>query len=393
MRNNGVMKPALVLVICACLSGGVVPAADKAPTAPQFAFWYEEWRPDTWAKLQPANVFIGVPASALSEIHAHSGRALPYVTFYQSVLGREFLHGQDDLENVGFHTPEGFLPSAFGGKDNYVLCSNSVELRRRVLAYVDRAIQQQGYDGLFIDNSYLPPASDMVCDAKHDHVTAGERGGPAYIDLLGEVYREVKKLNPAAIVMTNSGNPRGADTLRSGSKSLWDVSDYVLWESYGYSSIIGNGHDRWQATIAQSTELGPSPRAEKVVALAYPQNLGEALYSFALARIFGFSYAANTGESKDVSNVQGGHAGVFLDRLPMTLGAPAPQMRHGNNLSVLQRSFRNGEVVANTGSEPWSFKALKKAVVYSTEGRRQVRKGETVVIAPRTAVVVMFAVR
>ncbi len=389
MRNNGVMKLALVLVICACLSGGLVPAADKAPTPPQFAFWYEDWRPDTWAKLQPANVIIGVPSSALAEIHAHGGRALPYVTFYQSVLGREFLHGQDDLENVGFHTPEGFLPSAFGGKDNYVLCSNSVELRRRVLAYVDRAIQQQGYDGLFIDNTYLPPASDKLCDAKHEHVTAGERGGPAYIDLLGEVYWEVKKLNPAAIVMTNPGNPRVADTLRSGNKSLWEVSDYVLWESYGYSSIVGSGHDRWQATIAQSTSPGSNPHAGKIVALAYPQNLGEALYSFALARIFGFSYAANTRESDD----QGGPAGVFLDRLPMALGTPTSQMRHDNNPGILRRSFSNGEVVANSGSEPWSFKALQKAVVYSTEGHRQVRKGETVVIAPRTAVVVMFAVR
>ena len=332
---------------------------------PQFAFWYEDWHENTWDKLQPANAIVGVPPKAVADIHAHGGRALVYVTFYQAVVGREFLHDSADLEIVGFHAPNGFLPSAFGGKDNYVLCSNSAELRRRILAYIDRTIGAEGYDGLFVDNSYLDPAAGLVCDAKHGHVAPGSKGGAAYIDLMSEVYAAVKKRNPAAIILSNPGNPRWAGQLQKADKTLWEVSDFVLWESYGFTSLVGNGHDRWQATIAQSKDISSTPHAQKLLALAYPRDAKEALYSFVMARIFGFGFAANLGESAYQSNREGGHFGLFLRDLPVALGDPtsAPQEPAPG---VMTRRFSQGEADVNTGSQPWSFKASRNSVLYSS---------------------------
>ena len=365
-------------------------AADAPPNSPQFAFWYETWRSDSWAKLQPANVIIGVPPEAVADIHAHGGRALRYVTFYQSTLGTAFLHDRADLANVGFHTPAGFLPSAFGRKDNYVLCSNSTELHRRVLAYVDETVGQDGYDGLFIDNAYLPPARDEACDAKHAHLTAGTKGGPAYIDLLTEVRAAVKQRKPAAILFLNPGNPRDADKLTSDKNSLWDVSDYVLWESYAYSSLLGGAHDRREATIAQSMAIATSSHANKVVALAYPRTFPEALFSFAVARAFGFDYAANLGETDFQREHEGGHFGIFLQDLPSMIGPPESPLHPDNDLRVLQRRFRNGVIVVNMGAAPWSLKAPRSAVLYSPAGRSEIRAGKKVAVAPDTAVVLSF---
>jgi len=392
--RNGWLTLSLSLLL---LFTTVAPAAGPRPFTgspgagtPQFAFWYEDWHDNTWDKLQPANVIIGIPPKAVADIHAHGGRALVYVTFYQAVLGREFVHDRPDLEIVGFHTGDGFLASAFGGKDNYVLCSNGRELRQRILAYLDRTIGTEGYDGVFVDNSYLPPAANLVCDAKHEHVAPGSKGGPAYIDLLSQVYAAVKKRNPAAIIVTNPGNPNWADQLRSGNQTLWEVSDFVLWESYGYTSLLGSGHDRWQATIAQSKDVSPSPHAQKLVALAYPRDPKEALYSFVMARIYGFAFAANLGESDYQSSRDGGHFGVFLHDLPVALGAPEPAANQPRSSGVLTRRFSQGEVAANTGSESWSFKVSRNSVLYSPAGRSEVKAGQQVAVAPGTAVALLF---
>jgi len=389
--RNGCLRIALSFLL---LFTAAAPATAPQPFTPggsgkpQFAFWYEDWHDNTWDKLQPANIILGVPPKAVADIHAHGGRALAYVTFYQSVLGREFLKDRTDLEGVGFHSDGGFLPST--GKDNYVLCSNSHELRGRILAFIDRTIGAEGYDGLFVDNSYLPPAAGLVCDAKHEHVAAGSKGGPAYIDLLSAVYAAVKKRNPAAIIVTNPGNPNWADQLRAGNKTLWDVSDFVLWESYGYTSLLEKSHDRWPATIAQSKDVSSSPHAEKVLALAYPRDAKEALYSFAIARTFGFAFAANLGESDYQSSHDGGHFGIFLHDLPVALGAPEPAANQPRSPGVLTRRFSQGEVAANTGSESWSFKVSRNSVLYSPAGRSEVKAGQQVTVSPGTAVALLF---
>ena len=386
MRSSYVFILALSLLVLMPRWERPAQAAGKS-SPPLFAFWYEDWRPDSWAKLQPANVIIGVPPKAVDEIHAHGGRALAYVTFYQSKFGTVFLRDRADLENVGFRTSEGFLPSAFGGKDNFVLCSNSTELARRVLAYVDQTLGRDHFDGLFIDNAYLPPAADDICDAKHQHIVPGARGGSAYVHLLSLITEAAHRRN--ATIIVNAGNPRVADGLKIEKQSLWDVADYIVWESYGYSSHVGGDHDRWPATIAQSMALASSPHARQVLALSYPRDRAEALFSFALARAFGFAYSANLGEADLKSEREGGHFGVFLHELPTDLGAAESALQAVQGATVLERRFNNGDVVVNTGSKTWSFKARESGTVYDFSHRSPVRSGTRVEVPARSAVVLV----
>jgi hypothetical protein len=379
----------LLLTLLARSAGAASDA--RPPAAPEFAFWYEDWKNDTWAKLQPANIIIGVPPEALADIHAHGGRVLRYVTFYQATFGSNFLRDEADLDNVGFHTKQGFLQSAFGGKDNYVLCSNSIELSRRVMLYVDRTIRHDGYDGIFIDNAYQPPASEEVCDAKHAHGSPGSEGGPAYVNLLAQVSAWLRKEAPAAtMVIVNAGNPVAVDALNNAGTSLWDVTDYVLWESYGFSSHIGIAHDRIDTTITQSKSIASSSHASKVLALAYPRNYEEAISSFAMAQIFGFQYAANLGEKDVGTGREGGHFGVFVRELPPRLGLPKSDLQQVTGTNNLQRHFETGDVMVNLDSRPWLVRASRKGVVYSKNGSSRTEQGSQIEIAPRSAAVIVF---
>jgi len=363
----------------------------KPPATPEFAFWYEGWGSDTWAKLQPANTIIGVPPEALADIHAHGGRALRYVTFYQARFGSTFLHDEADLDNVGFHTKQGFLQSAFGGKDNYVLCSNSMELSRRVMLYVEQTIRHDGYDGIFIDNAYQPPASEEVCDAKHSHGSPGSKGGPAYVNLLAKVSAWIRKDAPAAtMVIVNAGNPNAADALNNGETSLWDVTDYALWESYAFSSQTGIAHDRTEATITQSKTIASSSHASKVLALSYPRNYEEAIFSFAMAEVFGFQYAANLGEKDVGTGREGGHFGLFLRDLPPRLGFPKSELQQVPGTNILQRNFATGDVVINLDSRPWLFRSSRKGVLYSKNGSSRTQQGTQIELAPLSAAVIVF---
>ena len=354
--------------------------------APQFAFWYEDWKADTWQRLQPANVLVGVPPNAVADIHSHGGKALAYVTFYQSPFGRDFLKDESDLQNVGFYSDGSFLKSVFGA-DRYVLCSNSAELRRRILAYLDVVLNSQHYDGLFVDNTYLAPATKLVCSAKHAHVGSGETGAAAYIDLLQAVYAQVKKRNPQAIVMTNPGNPAYADQLRNGNKTLWDFSDYVLWESFDYTSHSGSAHDAFTSALKQSSSVGS--HSAKIVALAYPRSPEEALSSFAFARALGYRYAANIGErQKESPDASGGHFGIFLAGLPTDLGEPlsAPSERNG----LLFREFSGGEVAVNSSSAVQRFPVSKSGTLRLGSATRSVKTGEKVEVQPSQSAIVTY---
>jgi hypothetical protein len=371
--------------------GSMVAATQpKVATRPKIAFWYEDWQENILAKLRPANLIIGVQPSAVGQIHGAGSRALNYVTFYQAVFGTDFLKDAADLSNVGFHTKDGYLPSAFGKKDNYVLCSNSIELRRRISAYVRRTIGDQKYDGLFVDNLYLAPASVMVCDASHPHVKPAANGAEAYIDLLREVYQGVKKINRNAIIITNSGSPRYANELRSGTKTVRDFSDYMVWESYGYSSHLGAAHDRWTSTIAQSFAPDTTLHTGKIIALSYPRNLAEAIYSYAISQIFGFGYAANLGEQDYMKDREGGHFGIFLSQLPADLGRSKSSPPQDRQNAVLTRDFSHAKVVANTGSTSYSLKTQRSVILYDGNGSKQVPAGTQIVIPPSNAVVFVF---
>ena len=363
-------------------------AQQPAQQERQFAFWYEDWKPDTWDKLQPANVLIGVPANAVAEIHGKGGSALHYVTFYQAKFGTVFLKSQDDLAAVGFHTPQGYLPSAFGGENNYVLCSNSQELRTRALAYVDEIVRTKKFDGLFVDNTYLPPATTQVCDAKHAHVTPGENGGSAYVDLLGAVYSAVKKVNPSAVVMINPGNP-AKFMLQSHGHTAWDFSDYTLWESYGYASAVGAGHDRWKQTIEASFDLAKSPNAQRVLALSYPKTDTEALYSYAVASAFGFRYTANLGVSEQGKEGAGGHYGIFAPKLPNLIGSPAnPPPAPGT--TVLKREYKNGTCIVNLGQSDYVVVADRSATLYAENGSSKLQKGQRYSLPPGKSAILKY---
>ena len=101
--------------------------------------------------------------------------------------------------------------------------------------FLDESIKQ-GFDGYFVDNTFVDPSAHEVCSAKHPHNKDGVVGGSAYLDLLQAVRLRIKEKAPTAILISNPGNPRWADDLASSKPSLWDISDLVLWESYGYSS-------------------------------------------------------------------------------------------------------------------------------------------------------------
>jgi hypothetical protein len=393
-------KPRLLLVLLAALwvfalSIQVVTSSEPdnsnrkaAQQEPRVVFWYEDWKPGTWEKLQPATHLIGVPAEAVNEIHSKGGKALNYVTFYQSKIGTAFLKSQDDLAVVGFHTPQGYLPSAFGGENNYVLCSNSQELQNRALAYVDQVLSTKKFDGLFIDNAYQPPATTLVCDAKHAHVTPGEDGGSAYVDLLSAVYPAVKRINPSDLVIINVGNP-AKFILQSHGRTLWDFSDYLLWESYGHASVVGPGHDRWNQTIEASFDLANSPNAKKVIALSYPKTDAEALYSYAVASAFGFKYAANLGISEQGKEGSGGHYGIFAAKLPELIGQPTDTPpRRGQ--AVLQRSYKNGTCIVNMGKSDYPVVASHGGTLYLEGGSSKVAKGERYSLPPGKSCILIY---
>lgn len=368
--------------------GNAGPLQTKAAPKPgeaQIAFWYEPWTRQTWSALQPANIFLGVPPQAVAEIHAHGGKALPYVTFYQAQFGNQFLTNAADLSNTGFHTSAGYLPSAFGGKDNYVLCPNSASMHSRALAYVSQALASVQFDGLFIDNTFMPPASSLVCDAKHPHVDPGENGGDAYIDLLKDIYALAKKIKPGALIITNPGNPNSFN-FQSHGASLWDISDYVLWESYGYASKIGAAHDRWKQTIDESFEFVNSPRNAKILVLSYPKTQTEALYSYAVAKTFGFEYAANLGVSEQGKEATGGHYGTFISELPQLSGKPMNSLSTTRN-TVLTRDYVNGSSFLNLSATPFRIAAPRNGVLYTEAGMSPVKKGKPISLGPGKAAV------
>jgi hypothetical protein len=354
-------------------------------TSTSFAFWYESWGKDTWDRLQPASVVIGVPSEAVADIHSHAGKALNYVTFYQARFGSFFLKDKNDLDNVCFHTPNGCLPSAFGGKDNYVLCSNSSAVQKRALSYVTKTINEQKFDGLFIDNTYLSPATKLVCDANHPHIHPEENGGAAYIDLLKTVFDSVKLTNPAALVIANPGDP-SAFAERSHGMTLWDVSDYVLWESYLYTSIVGPDHVKMDA-IARSYELSRTA-GSRIIALSYPMNAAEAFYSYALASAFGFKYAANLGVNQQVKPVNGGHFGLFAPSLPKLIGGPIDASPMDTS-PILIRHYSNGIVIANTGNADFHTVAEITGVLHTRSRRKDVRRGERLTVPKGQAAILM----
>lgn len=384
----------VISLLCLCaFELGIMPgtSAQSSQTAAarsHFAFWYEPWKgSETFNKLAKADFVVGVAPEDIGSIHQLGSHALRYVTFYQAQFNTAFLKDQADLANVGFWNDNAFLPSAFGGTNNYVLCDNSKLMHERAIAFVDESLRKDQFDGLFIDNAYLTPAAVRYCSSKnHFHTQPGMRGDDSWLELLSEVRKEVKSISPSALMITNPGDPKNANQLGTGKYSIWDLSDYVLWESYGYSSYRDEKHDRWQETILSSFEL-PEADRRKILALSYPLNRSEALYSFAVAKIFGFEWTANLGEVDATTGKDGGHFGPFLPDIPFQLGSSKGPIQGTKNSSSIARAFAKGRAIANISASQIEVEVPGNTRVYLGDRVSDYVRSAKIMLSPESAVV------
>ena len=354
---------------------------------PEFAFWYEPWNNGaSFDKLGKPQTIIGLSPSDVPNVHKLGARALRYVTFYQSRY-QPFLKDEADLPNVGFWDGHAFLLSAFGGKGNYVLCDNSKVMHDRVMAYTHQTLADQRFDGFFIDNTYVSPAAQESCKStSHPHVMPGARGDDAFLELLSEFRAEVKKTAPSAIIVTNPGNPTLANKLGTGKFNLWDLSDYVTWESYGYTSYRDQRHNDWKHTLESSFAL-PETQRRKVIALSFPMNSTEAFYSFAVANIFGLKWTANLGENAVETTATGGHFGVFMNDLPYDIGSAVGEIQGNATSDRISRKFAHGEAVANISNAPIKVRVPAGMELYQASGVVKTTKTSDVIVQPNTAII------
>ena len=366
-------------------------AAPASAARPKFTFWYEPWKGrETFEKLGHSEVVIGLAPSNVPGVHQMGARALRYVTFYQSRFGETYLKDAADLPNVGFWNGHEFLKSAFGGENNYVLCDNSKVVHDRVLADVQRMLLEKQFDGFFVDNTYLDPAAHEYCKSTvHTHIQPNLRGDDAFLELLAEVRNKVKELSPSAIIVSNAGMPSMADRVGSGRLNVWDLSDQVLWESYGYSSYRDARHDRWPQAIKTSFSL-PDAKRRKIIALSYPLDVAEAEYSFAMARIFGFEWTANLGESQAGTKKEGGHFGAFLPKIPFDLGMPITPMQGTAASDRISRKFEHGEAIANISDRPIRVVVPAGVRLYVADRVSDTTSKSEVTLSRRTAAVFIY---
>ncbi len=392
---------ATALILFFCVSTGrfaAMPAhseqlAGQQVAHPKFAFWYEPWKEQTtFEKLARPQVVIGLAPSEVKSAQHSGARVLRYVTFYQSKLGQPFLKDQSDLPNVGVWDGDEFLTSIFG-TDRYVLCPNSKVVHERAIAFLNETMLNRHYDGLFVDNTYPDPAAHTYCASRtHAHLLPGARGDDAWLELLAQVRQKLKAISPTAVLITNPGSLGWADRMGTGKYgNLWDLSDYVLWESFGYTSYRGREHDWWQRSIVTGFKILDAKR-RKVIALSYPLDRGEALYSFVIARIFGLEWTANVGESEQGTEKEGGHFGAFLPGVPFDLGTPAASMEGMLGSDRISRKFEHGAAIANISDSPIRVLIPANVRLYVGDRVSDTASKSEVTLPRRTAAVYIYPV-
>ena len=330
--------------------------------------------------MQGADVVIG----ALGGATAAEPRFLAYVTYYQDHLGGQFINTADEVPLLALQKDGVVQATAFTDEDPGwdVLCDNSVELRRKALDQLARLVNQ-GYVGLFVDN-----AADkrLTCTATHPHLHPLERSDDSYLVLLGDSRQKLKELLATPLLIANAGNITVADSLGAGANSgaMWTIADFVLWESYGYASYEDSRHDQLDATVAKSMVYATDTnKAAKVLVLSYPQTQQEALLSFALARIFGFAWTANLGDSGRV-----GHWGAFAPSMPWAMGSPQGNLYVQG--SLLARQFSNGIAYANTGNNAVDINIPQCGTLVSAAGGSPAIPNTTLSLEPHSALVLLF---
>jgi hypothetical protein len=380
--------PALFTILIGLASSSL----GQTPT-PRFVFWYDKWTPDeTVQKLNSADIVVGPDATgSIAELHASGKQALRYVTYYQARPKTFILPTVEDLPAVGFQQNGKFLPSRFGGKDNYAVCDDSSAVHDRVMQQLADTIKL-GYDGIFVDNTSLDPTDKAVCQATHKHLRGNMRGDDAFLALLADVRTELKRQRPNAILVTNPFSPPTADGLGTGKgPSLWALSDYVLWENFLYSpnragDHAGNWHRDYIAMAINVTK--DNSKRSKLLALSYPLNTDEAVSSFALARIFGFQWTANIGDADQNTQANSGHFGIFLAQVPFQLGDPVGNFDGTLQTLTFHRTFQHGEAWANASAQPMTVR-LPRGKLYFSGQQRDVPASTTITLPPRSGAVLL----
>ena len=350
-------------------------------TSHQFAFWYEAWDSSTTPdKLQAADVIIGI----LAQPTTTKSQSLAYVTYYQDRMGGDFINTADEIPLVTLQQNGVVQPSAFTSENPGwdVLCDNSLEMRRKAFDQLTRLINR-GYEGLFVDNA---ADKNLTCTAPHAHLHVGERSDDSYLVLLRDIRSQLNQLSTTSLLIANAGNITTADSLGTGANTgaMWTVADFVLWESYGYTSYQDSQHDQLAATIAKSlTYAADATKAAKTLALSYPRTQQEALLSFALARMFGFAWTANLGV-----NGLAGHWGVFAPSMPWTVGAPRGNLYLQG--ALVAREFSNGVVFANTGATAVAINIPQSGTFVTASGKSSATADMTVSVEPKSAAVLLF---
>ena len=328
--------------------------------------------------MKPADVIIGLAPSDVDKGHALGKQVMQYQTYYQALPNSLLLTSTADLANVGFEINHQFVLNIFGTPNSYVMCPNSSVFHQRVQKYVQLALDQH-YDGLFIDNTFLDPPAHLVCDGAHPHLDPLVEGGRAYLTLLAEARQTLKARNSKAIFMTNPGDPAWADQMATGSPTLWDLSDLVLWESWGYTSFTDARHDVWDDAIPKSynyVQNAPEKTA-KLVMLSYVKNVTEARFAFAMARFFGFNWTANLGASQ---------FGTYLNSIPFNLGQPMGPLPPSG--PVLHRVCERGEVFINTTGVA-QLVEVPAGTMFLGSTKAQTSLPTQVTLLPRTAAIVI----
>jgi hypothetical protein len=358
-----------------------VAGTPSSATAPEFAFWYDPWNVAiTPAAVKPADVVIGLAPFNVAKAHAIGKLVMQYQSYYQAQPNSPLLTNTADLANVGFEINHQFVVNIFGTPTNsYVMCPNSVIFHQRVQQYVQAAIASK-YDGLFVDNTFFDPPAHLVCDGAHAHLDPTAEGGRAFLTLLAEVRQTLKAHNPKAILMTNPGDPAWADRMVTGSPTLWDLSDYVLWESWGYTGFTDSRHDNWADAIPKSYQLAATQpdQVPKLVMLSYVKSVTEARFAFAAARFFGFSWTANLGASS---------FGTYLNSIPFSLGEPIGPLPAQD--TVLHRAFQHGEVFVNVSGVSQSV-TVPAGTLYLGATTQDIATSTVQNLQPRTAAIVVF---
>jgi len=283
-----------------------------------------------------------------------------------------------DLPEVGFEIGGTFVLNPFGHPNSYIMCPNSTTVHKRVQLYVQSALNA-GYDGLMVDNTFFNPPAHKVCDATHPHVESGVQGGRAFLTLLGEVRQQLNAHKSNMLLVTNPGSPTWANEIAPGSPTLWDLSDLVVWESYGYAPFADARHDVWDSAIARSFQLvQDSPaKAAKTLALSYVFNVSEARYAFAVARLFGMNWTANLGATP---------WGSYFNQIPYKLGNPAGPLPSPGPL--LQRNFEHGQVFINASSVAQTID-VPPGTLYLGANTSAITTSTQMVLQPRTAAILI----